>query len=96
MSKNKPTKAAPRRKVLFVFESPGSQNVFLVGTFNDWRKNRHPMENDGNGTWTKTVMLVPGTHEYKFLADNKWVHDPTNGSLIHNAFGTLNNIIEVK
>jgi 1,4-alpha-glucan branching enzyme len=96
MTKKNSSKTINRRKVLFVFESPQSQNVSLVGNFNDWDEKKHPMKNDGNGVWTKTVMLMVGIHEYKFVVDQKWVQDPTNPRLVTNSFGTLNNIIEVE
>ena len=96
MAKSNATKTMKRRKVSFSIESPQSQNVSLVGNFNDWNEIKHPMKNDGNGIWTKTVMLTPGTHEYKFFADNTWRQDPKNEKLIPNPFGTLNNIIEVE
>ena len=96
MSKGKKETTVKRKKVSFVLESPGSSKVSLVGNFNAWNKNKHPMKNDGNDIWTKTVMLPPGIHEYKFYVDNKWKQDPTNQRLISNPFGTMNNIIEVK
>jgi 1,4-alpha-glucan branching enzyme len=95
MTKNNSSKTINRRKVSFVFESPQSQKVSLVGNFNDWDEKKHPMKNDGNGVWTKSVMLMAGIYEYKFVADQKWVQDPMNSRLIANSFGTLNNIIEV-
>jgi 1,4-alpha-glucan branching enzyme len=96
MTKNNSSKTINRRKVSFVFESPQSQKVSLVGNFNDWDEKKHPMKNDGKGVWTKSVMLMAGIHEYKFVADQKWVQDPMNPRLITNSFGTQNNIIEVE
>ena len=96
MSQGKIKTTIKKRKVGFVFDSPGSEKVSLVGNFNGWDENKNPMKNDGNGVWTKAVMLTPGTHEYKFFVDNKWKQDPKNDRLIPNEFGTLNNIIEVK
>lgn len=30
------------------------------------------MNHDGNGIWTKSVILAPGIYEYKFMADGEW------------------------
>ena len=84
-----------RKKVIFKFVSPGSKSVSLVGNFNDWDQKRHPMQNDGNGLWSKTVMLPKGSHQYKFLVDNQWMQDPDNDKLAPNEFGTHNNVIDV-
>jgi 1,4-alpha-glucan branching enzyme len=65
-----------------------------MGDFNDWNPTMHPMKNDGNGIWKKTVMLFPGKSEYRFKVDGQWANDP-NGRTCRNAFGTFNNVIEV-
>ena len=95
MSKKKAVKTVKQKKISFNFEAPEAQDVSVVGNFNEWNKAKHPMKNDGNGIWIKSVMLTPGTYEYKFLVDNKWEHDPKNEKLVPNTFGTLNNIIEI-
>jgi 1,4-alpha-glucan branching enzyme len=95
MAKTISKQSIKRKKVVFKFLSPNAKSVSLVGNFNNWDKTRHPMQNDGNGLWSKTVMLHQGSHQYKFLADNNWVQDPDNGNLAPNEFGTLNNVIDV-
>jgi 1,4-alpha-glucan branching enzyme len=87
--------AAKRRRVTLSLEFPSAGEVFLMGDFNDWNPTMHPMKNDGNGIWKKTVMLFPGTYEYRFKVDGQWANDP-NGRTCRNAFGTFNNVIEVK
>jgi len=96
MLKSSKVQTNKRRRISFVFESPGSQKVSLVGSFNDWDENRHAMKNDGKGVWTKSVMLGAGIYEYKFVADDHWEQDPTNPRQTPNPFGTLNNVIEVQ
>jgi 1,4-alpha-glucan branching enzyme len=85
-----------RKKIVFRFESPDAESVFLVGSFNNWDKTRHPMIRNGNGVWSKTVTLNQGTYQYKFIADDRWRQDPENEKVISNEFGTQNNIIDVK
>lgn len=96
MSKNGGKQTKKQKKVTFRFVAPDAENVSLVGNFNDWDKSKHPMKKEGNGIWSKTVTLGCGVHQYKFLADDKWVEDPNNEKLAPNEFGTLNNIIDVK
>ena len=96
MAKTISKQAIKRKKVVFKFVSPDAKSVSLVGNFNNWDKSRHPMQKDGNGMWSKTVMLPQGSHQYKFLADNHWVQDPDNDKLTPNEFGTQNNVIDVK
>jgi 1,4-alpha-glucan branching enzyme len=57
-----------------------AQMVFLAGTFNDWKPDGHKMEGpDASGTYSTTLKLKAGVHEYKFVIDGKtWRSDPGN------------------
>jgi hypothetical protein len=68
--------AKKRVPVTFTYVNAEAKEVCLAGQFNSFRKD--PMESDGAGTWTKTVELKPGEHQYKFVVDGKWVFDPNN------------------
>lgn len=84
-----------RRRITFSFEDAGAGEVILMGDFNNWDPAKHPMKHDGNGRWTKTVMLPAGQHEYKFLVDGRWKEDPRNGHKCPNCFGTSNSILKI-
>lgn len=84
-----------RRRTTFSLEAMGAKEVVLMGDFNNWNPQTHPMKNDGNGIWNKTVMLPPGTCEYKFLIDGDWKEDPQNYQTCPNDFGTQNNVLNV-
>jgi 1,4-alpha-glucan branching enzyme len=84
-----------KSKVTFLFEDPSARDVALLGDFNNWDSKKHPMKNDGSGIWTKSVILAPGSYEYKFLADGKWKTDPSNHIKCFNCYGTYNNIISL-
>lgn len=88
-------KKTKRRRIMFSFNAPEAGQVSLVGNFNNWDSAKHPMKSDGNGLWTKTVMLDPGTYEYKFLADKNWMIDTKNRHSRLNGYGTLNSLITV-
>lgn len=91
-----PGKEKKIRRIDFVLDAPEAQLVLLVGTFNDWSLTKHPMKKDANGQWKKSVMLSPGTHEYKFVVDGHWIEDPQNERRILNSFGSANSIVHVR
>ncbi|MGZ8544188.1 MAG: glycogen-binding domain-containing protein [Flavisolibacter sp.] len=54
-----------------------AEQVFLVGSFNDWREFELPMQKTPTG-WKLPYVLGPGNHEYKFKVDKTWISDPEN------------------
>jgi 1,4-alpha-glucan branching enzyme len=95
MSKVEIKQNQKRRRTTFSLEATEAKEVVLMGDFNNWNPKTHPMKNDGNGIWNKTVMLFPGTYEYKFLIDGAWKEDPQNYRTCPNGFGTHNSVINV-
>lgn len=88
-------KKTKRRRITFSFKTSDAKKVSLVGEFNNWDPAKHPMNCVDNGLWTKTVILEPGTYEYKFRVDEKWMVDTQNDSSRLNRYGTLNSLITV-
>ena len=43
--------------------------VFVNGSFNGWCGGCNPLTDNGNGIWSVTLDLLPGTVEYKFTLD---------------------------
>lgn len=84
-----------RRKITFVCNAPDAGNVSLVGEFNGWDPEKHPMKGDGQGRWTRTVMLAPGVYEYKFWVDGQWIADHGNAQSRINGYGTFNSVLTV-
>jgi len=84
-----------KRKVNFSLDAPMSEQVSLVGDFNEWNPEKHKMKRSENGQWKKTVVLHPGSYEYKFFADGQWIVDPKNKDSRFNKYGTLNSVVEV-
>jgi len=65
--------------VLFSLVAPEANDVELVGTFNDWkREDGVRLTRSDNGVWHTTVDIGPGRHLYKFVIDGIWVPDPAN------------------
>jgi membrane-associated protease RseP (regulator of RpoE activity) len=56
------------------------KEVYLAGTFNDWKPTAHKMDGpDKDGRFTTRLQLKPGTYEYKFVLEGKtWEADPDN------------------
>ncbi|TMQ07486.1 MAG: hypothetical protein E6J90_43310 [Deltaproteobacteria bacterium] len=86
--------------VVFVFkpETTGKKKIFLAGTFNDWHPDdpKFLMADAGNGTWTITVKLTPGTYQYKYVADGQWIKDPYSPGDAPDGFGGRNGKFDVK
>jgi 1,4-alpha-glucan branching enzyme len=88
-------KTSKRRSVKFEITSMEAESVFLVGDFNGWNEKKHPMKQNGRGIWRKTVMVAPGTYEYKFMVDGRWESDPKNENYSINCYGTRNSLIQI-
>jgi 1,4-alpha-glucan branching enzyme len=95
MSKKKQKKQSEKRRITFKLEASEAREAVLVGDFNSWDVKKHRMKRDKKGRWTKIVTLSPGNFEYKFLVDGQWQNDPSNDQMVHNSFGTLNNVLTV-
>ena len=89
------TQKAKRRRTTFEFYGNGVNSVSISGDFNQWDENSHAMKLVGEGLWRKSLMLYPGTYEYKFKVDGQWINDPLNDKVCINCFGSRNNIIQV-
>ena len=88
-------KLIQKKKVTFSLSAPGVKEVCLTGTFNDWDIKKHHMKKNNDGLWTKTVIIPPGTYEYKYFVGGEWWHDPANENVTYNEHGTLNSVITI-
>ncbi len=93
-----PAAAQPQaiREVGISFAAPEARAVSVVGEFNEWRQDRHPLKQKDAETWHITLQLPPGTYQYKFVIDGtRWEEDRQNPKRTANEFGTTNSILEV-
>jgi hypothetical protein len=83
--------------VRFVLVAPGASTVAVVGDFNHWNLNAHPLAPaNARGVWSTSVELPPGRHEYVFVIDGtRWVADPGATSRIADEFGGESSTITV-
>lgn len=70
----------------------GGKNVYITGTFSNWKT--IPMVKS-HGDFVTIVDLPEGEHQYKFLVDGEWMHDPSE-PMTDNGIGSKNNVISVK
>jgi 1,4-alpha-glucan branching enzyme len=95
MEKHKTKKKAKRRRVSMKFFAPEAAEVILMGDFNGWDPDIHPMKKKEEGVWERILMLPLGRYEYRFLVDGKWENDTKNPDFCPNCFGTRNNVLMV-
>lgn len=62
--------------VNFVCYAPEAKRVSLIGDFNEWQPDAHPMKRQPDGAWMTQVSLTHGHHRYLFLVDGKIRLDP--------------------
>ena len=84
-------------QVKFVLVAPQASEVTVVGNFNDWNPAAHPLQRTATGgTWSVTVPLEAGRHEYSFVVDGKhWMPDPAAPLAPEDGFGVANSVLLV-
>ena len=90
-------KTAPKtQRVTFSVRAEVGSKVFLAGSFTDWNPTAKEMtDKKGDGVYTVTLSLAPGTYQYKFVIDGTWCADPECADWIQNELGTLNSVKHV-
>lgn len=49
--------------------------VHLAGSFQGWDPAGTPLMDNGDGTWSVSLEMPPGSHEFKFINGNDWGPD---------------------
>ncbi|GAB0091827.1 5'-AMP-activated protein kinase subunit beta [Sergentomyia squamirostris] len=70
----------------------GGRQVYISGTFSGWQT--VPMVRS-HGDFVTIIDLPEGEHQYKFLVDGEWRHDPKLKN-IDNDLGNKNNLVSVR
>jgi len=85
-----------KKRVTFTINKETESEVFVAGSFNNWNHNEFKMKKqNGNGTYSITIYIPKGKHEYKFIVDGNWIIDPQCPEWTINSIGTLNSVIDV-
>ena len=82
--------------VKFVYAAVQADRVSVAGTFNNWTPGAFTLKRDTVGVWRGSLYLKPGTYQYRYHIDGKWVNDPTAKNTVSNEFGGRNTVLEVK
>ena len=82
-----------REAVHFELAAPSAREVFLAGTFNDWKYSATPMTRADGGKWVADLTLHHGVYEYRFVVDGEWRLDPNNMESVPNPFGEANSLL---
>ena len=48
------------------------QGVYIAGTFQGWDAETTMLTDNGDGTWSITLDVSPGYHEFKFINGMGW------------------------
>lgn len=81
---------AQQSVIPFVLTAPTARRVSLAGDFNNWDPCNMQMYKGSNGVWYLSVLLTPGSHEYRFIVDGVWRDDPAAQQKTTNGFGNEN------
>lgn len=89
-------RAGGRKRVTFRIHAPEGSDVYVAGSFNDWApRDRRLTYQPATGTYTATLVLPPGTYEYKFIVNDIWCVDPECADWAPNGYGSLNSVLHV-
>jgi 1,4-alpha-glucan branching enzyme len=83
------------RAMNFVCNAPQAHFVSLVGDFNEWNPEAHPMKRMPDGAWMATVELRHGHHRYAFLVDGNLALDPRAQGVTRNDQGERVSLVPV-
>jgi hypothetical protein len=71
--------------------------VHAVGTSGNWDHYGGQLSKGATGkAFSGSCRISPGMHGYKFQVNGEWILDRRNLCLCQNAFGSLNNVPEVR
>jgi len=91
-----PKAALPKaNRVSLELTKPEAKNVFVAGSFNEWKPQETPLMRVGDGRWAGDLVVKPGRHEYLFVVDGQWLPDPNAKESVQNPFGGRNSVLVV-
>ena len=85
----------PLRAVNFICPAPQAKSVSLVGDFNQWNPNSHPMKQMPDRAWMINVELKHGHHRYAFLVDGVITLDQRAQGITRNDKGERVSLVPV-
>lgn len=92
-AKTPEAEAVSQQLVRFELTAPSAREVFLAGSFNDWKYGATAMTRGKGGKWVAELTLHHGVYEYRFVVDGEWKLDPNNMESVPNPFGESNSVL---
>jgi chromosome partitioning protein len=75
--------------------APEANEVRVAGDFNNWQPDEAAhLDFDGHGIWSAVLPLKPGTYQYRFIVDGRWMEDPHNPQTVDTVYGVKNSLVE--
>jgi 1,4-alpha-glucan branching enzyme len=93
--KAEPMKKPAKKRVTFTLTAPDARVVAVTGSFCGWLPDVHMLKPDGDGKWTKMLLLEPGRYEYRFIVDGVWCNDQNCPERVANSYGSENSVLSV-
>ena len=74
-----------------------AESVTLLGDFNAWDAESHPLTRRKDGSYSTTISLAAGQdYRFRYLVDrDQWVNDEEADREVSNGFGTSDGVISV-
>jgi 1,4-alpha-glucan branching enzyme len=73
-----------------------AERVCVVGEFNDWSRDAHPMEPDGDHFVARIALPIGRTYRFRYLLDGeRWENDWSADGYQPNEFGGDDSIIDL-
>ena len=79
----------------FFCRAPQAKRVSLIGDFNGWQPESHPMTRMPDGGWVIRMELPHGHHQYQFLVDGVPTLDPNAMGKVHNGSNETDSLIAI-
>jgi 1,4-alpha-glucan branching enzyme len=81
--------------VSFICAAPNAAKVSVVGDFNSWNPETHPLEKSFDGSWKGSIPIRHGHHMYAFLVDGELLVDPRGQGVSRNEKGQRVSLLAV-
>lgn len=74
-----------------------AQSIAVLGEWNGWNADAHPMERRKDGSWSATVTMDAGRpYRFRYLLDGRhWGNDEGADSAVANQFGSEDSVVAV-
>jgi 1,4-alpha-glucan branching enzyme len=75
----------------------GAERAWVVGEFNNWSTDSHPMTKRLDGAFEVVIPLAPGTYRFRYyLGDGRWENAWDADSYAANEFGGSDSVVIVR